>query len=209
MMQLENTVRLGIVDESAFRLPLQGNQAPVIRVVPGQIVTVYEAATVHRVDGEWAFNPEFDHLLVASLERHQATGQIGLGLTAGFGFKRHGAIGSSVAHDSHNLIVAGTNPRDMLVCVKAMAEKGGGYVVARDGRVQAMLPLPFAGLLAVDSVDVVCRRLDELNAAVRELGSALESPFGILSFLALSVIPEFRITDQGLFDVRQQEFVRL
>jgi adenine deaminase len=205
--RFENTIHPGMLEEASFHLALKETRAPVIRVVPGQIVTVYEEAAVHRVNGEWAFDPRFDHLLVTSLERHRGTGQIGLGLAAGFGFKKHGAIGSSVAHDSHNLIVAGTNPRDMLVCVRALAEKGGGYVVTRDGNVQAMLPLPFAGLLSAEDVDTVCRQLDQLNAAVWGLGSELESPFGILSFLALSVIPEFRITDQGLFDVRKQSFV--
>jgi adenine deaminase len=205
----ENTVHLGLVDEFAFRLRLSAGRTPVIRIVPGQIVTVYEEAEVNRVNGEWAFDPRFDHLLVASLERHRASGQVGLGLTAGFGFQKHGAIGSSVAHDSHNLIVAGTNARDMLVCVRVIAEKGGGYVVAADGAVRAMLPLPFAGLLSLEDVDTVCRQLDDLNSAVRKLGCTLESPFGILSFLALSVIPEFRITDQGLFDVRKQAFVKL
>jgi adenine deaminase len=208
-VRFENTVHVGRVSESSFQLQLSQHRAPVIRIVPGQIVTVYEEADVNTVEGQWAFDPKFDHLLVASLERHRASGQVGLGLTTGFGFQRHGAIGSSVAHDSHNLVVAGTNAADMLVCVKAMADQGGGYVVACDGAVTAMLPLPFAGLLSRDEVDTVSGQLDALNAAVRALGSQLESPFGILSFLALSVIPEFRITDRGLFDVRKQAFVKL
>jgi adenine deaminase len=203
----QNTIRVSRVDEGRFLLKLNDARQPVIRIVPGQIVTRYEEARVNVVDGCWRFDPAFDHLLVASLERHQRMGTIGLGLTAGFGFTRHGAIGSSVAHDSHNLVLAGSNPRDLLVCVRALEQRGGGYVVAADGAVQAILPLPFAGLLSLESADTVCRQLDELHAAVRSLGCSLASPFGILSFLALSVIPELRITDQGLFDVRQQRFV--
>jgi adenine deaminase len=114
-----------------------------------------------------------------------------------------------VAHDSHNLIVAGTNARDMLACVRALAEVGGGYVATLNGEVLARLPLPVAGLLSRDDADTVCRQLQEVHQATRRLGCDLLSPYGILSFLALSVIPELRVTDQGLFDVGQQRFVSL
>jgi adenine deaminase len=163
---------------------------------------------VCRVNGSWAFDPGQDVLLAASIERHRATGRVGLGLVAGFGLSR-GAIGSSVAHDSHNLIVAGTNPRDLLVCVRALAGSGGGYVAAADGAVLARLPLPVAGLLSCTDADTVCRQLQDVHQATRRLGCDLASPFGTLSFLALSVIPELRITDQGLFDVGKQQFVSL
>jgi adenine deaminase len=118
-------------------------------------------------------------------------------------------VGSSVAHDSHNLIIAGTNPRDMLVCARAMAEHGGGFVAAAGGAVRALLPLPVAGLLSLADADAVCRQLDEVNHAARSLGCPLEAPFGTLSFLALPVIPELRITTRGVFDVREQGFLRL
>jgi adenine deaminase len=114
-----------------------------------------------------------------------------------------------VAHDSHNLIVAGTHPRDMLVCVRALVESGGGFVAVADGEVQALLPLPIAGLLSTESSDTVCRQLEEVHGAAHNLGSGLASPFGTLSFLALPVIPELRITDQGLFDVSRQQFLSL
>jgi adenine deaminase len=202
-----NTIHLGPVDESAFHLPLRQETCPVIRIVPGQIVTRLETRPVRRQDGQWAFDPECDVALVASLERHRKTGQIGLGLVSGFGLRRPGALGSSVAHDSHNVIVAGTNPRDMLVCVHALVESGGGLVAVVDGEVRARLPLPIAGLLSTESSDTVCRQLEEVYEAARGLGCGLASPFGTLSFLALPVIPELRITDQGLFDVAQQRLV--
>ena len=97
----------------------------------------------------------------------------------------------------------------MLVCARALAEHGGGFVVAREGSVQAILPLAVAGLLSIEGADVVCRQLEEVERAARALGCRLDSPFGTLSFLALPVIPELRITAQGVFDVHEQQFLRL
>jgi adenine deaminase len=204
-----NTVHLPALDEAAFRLPLSYEVCPAIEIVPGQIVTRRTSRSVRRVDGHWAFDPERDVLLIASIERHRASGKIGLGLVSGLGLTHDGALGSSVAHDSHNLIIAGTNARDMLVCARAMAEHGGGFVAASGGSVRAVLPLPVAGLLSLEDADTVCRQLDEVNHAARVLGCPLDAPFGTLSFLALPVIPELRITARGLFDVREQSFLRL
>jgi len=204
---IENTVRIGPVDESKFRLPLTSSTTPVIRVVPDQIVTRFERMEVNIRDGAWAFNPDCDVALIASIERHRASGCIGLALVAGLGFKRRGAIGSSVAHDSHNLIIAGTDPRDMLVCARTLADSGGGFVASIDGEVRALLPLPIAGLLSATSAAEVCRGLEQVNDAARALGCRLSAPFGTLSFLALPVIPEIRITTRGLFDVRSQQFL--
>jgi adenine deaminase len=203
----ENTVRIGPLGESSFRLPLTSTTRPVIRVVPDQIVTRFESMEVDIRDGAWAFNPARDIALIASIERHRASGRIGLGLVAGLGLARRGAIGSSVAHDSHNLIIAGNDPRDMLVCARALADARGGFVAVIDGEVRALLPLPIAGLLSTESADEVCRGLAEVNAAARTLGCPLSAPFGTLSFLALPVIPEIRITTQGMFDVRNQQFL--
>lgn len=203
-----NTVRIAPPDEAAFRLPLHADECPVIRILPGQLATRSEVRSVRREDGHWAFDPGRDVLLLASVERHRATGKVGLGLVSGFGLRR-GAIGSSVAHDSHNLIVAGTNARDMLTCVRALAESGGGQVVADDGAVVARLPLPVAGLLSNADAETVCRQLGEVEQAARALGCGLASPLGVLSFLALPVIPELRVTARGLWDVVRQEMVRL
>jgi adenine deaminase len=208
-LPLDNTVHIAPLDESAFRLALAGAACPVIVAIPGQIVTRREVMEVALEGGYWAFDPNQDVALIASIERHRATGRIGLGLVSGFSLNKGGALGSSVAHDSHNLIVAGTNPRDMLICVRALAEMGGGFIVVSGGQVRAQMPLPFAGLLSVESADVVCRQLDEIRQAAHSLGCTLPAPFGTLSFLALPVIPELRITDQGLYDVTAQQFLRL
>ena len=208
----DNTVHLPALDESAFGLsvglPDGGGASPVIGIVEDQIITRHLSRSVKRSDdGQWAFDPDVDVVVIASIERHRASGSIGLGLVEGFGFRRHGALGSSVAHDSHNLIIAGTNPTDMLLCARALAETGGGFVVAAGGALARRLPLPVAGLLSMSDAETVCRQLIEVRQAARALGSQLPCPFGTLSFLALSVIPELRITDQGLYDVVNQRFV--
>ncbi len=203
----ENTVHLGPLDESAFVLPMSGARGAVIGVVPDQIITRHEHREAARDNGHWAFDPARDLALLASVERHRATGGVGVGLVEGFGLRNHGALGSSVAHDSHNLIIAGTNAADMLAAARAMEAMGGGFVVARGGEVVARLPLPVAGLLSREPADVVSRQLREVRGAARELGCTLAAPFGTLSFLALSVIPDLRISDQGLFDVVAQTFI--
>jgi adenine deaminase len=205
----ENTMHLPPLDDAVFRLPLAAEICPVIEIVPDQIVTRRVERSFRRVGDHWAFDPERDVLLVACIERHRASGKIGLGLVSGFGLTHDGALASSVAHDSHNLLVAGTNPRDMLICARALADCGGGFVVAAEGRIQAILPLPLAGLLSLGTAETVCRELADVNRAAHTLGCPLDAPFGTLSFLALPVIPELRITTRGVFDVREQRFLTL
>jgi adenine deaminase len=209
LLPRENTIHLPPLGPGAFELPISAEICPVIEIVPDQIVTRRALRGVGRVNGRWEFDPRRDVLLITSIERHRASGRIGRGLVSGFGLTHHGALGSSVAHDSHNLIIAGTNAQDMLVCTRALAEHGGGFVVASGGQVQAILPLPVAGLLSDAPADVVCRQLSEVDRAAGALGCPLAAPFGTLSFLALSVIPELRITTRGLFDVREQRFLTL
>jgi adenine deaminase len=204
-----NTIHLPPMDRATFDLPISAETCPVIEIVPDQIVTRRTLRSVRTIDGRWAFDPERDVLLIACIERHRASGRIGRGLVSGFGLTRHGALGSSVAHDSHNVIIAGTNSQDMLICAHALAEHGGGFVAASGGAVQAILPLPVAGLLSLEPADVVCRQLAQVNHAAHALGCPLRAPFGTLSFLALSVIPELRITAQGVFDVDHQRFLTL
>jgi adenine deaminase len=204
-----NTVHLPILSEVAFRLRLGQETVPVLHIQPGSLITRKELREVRVEEGVWTFDADRDVVLLASIERHRASGQIGLGLAAGFGFRKQGALASTVAHDSHNVITAGTNPRDMLVAVRALGEMGGGFVTVRDGAVQARLPLPFAGLLSKAPWESVEAGLGEVEAAAEELGISVPCPFGILSFLALSVIPEIRLTDQGFWDVLAQEFLPL
>jgi adenine deaminase len=207
-MPCANTIHLAPQDESAFHLRLSSSSWPAIRIQPGLLVTRSERQQIRHVEGQWRWDAARDVLLIASIERHKAMGRVGLGLVAGFGLQRPGALGSSVAHDSHNLLIAGTNSRDMLACARALVESGGGFVVVSEGEIRARLPLPFAGLLSLESSDTVCRQLGEVEKAARALGCNVPCPFGVLSFLALSVIPELRITDQGVWDVVAQRFVQ-
>lgn len=205
-----NTIHIAPLSPSSFELKLSDGDRPVIRIVPNQLITIRENSRVARdAAGVYRFDPALDVAVVASIERHRATGNIGLGLVSGFTFAKHGALGSSVAHDSHNLVIAGTNPRDMIACAQALQKCGGGFVVVENGEVRALLPLAIAGLISTAHADVVCRQLEEVNAAAHSLGTTLAAPFGTLSFLALPVIPDLRITDQGVFDVAKQEFVQL
>jgi adenine deaminase len=181
----------------------------VIRIIPDQIVTTLEVREVATDGGFWRFGPEADVALIASIERHRGSGRIGLGLVAGLGLSRGGALGSSVAHDSHNLIVAGTDAEDMLACVRALEASGGGFVVASGGEARALLPLPVAGLLSESDAGTVCDQLSAVHAGARGLGCRLSAPFATLSFLALPVIPELRITTRGLFEVKAQRFLKL
>jgi adenine deaminase len=205
----ENTIHLPPLDETAFRLRPKNATCPVIGVIPGQLITRYERRTVRLQDGEWVFSPEEDVALIASIERHRASGKVGLGLVSGFRFRQPGALASSVAHDSHNLIVTGTHPADMLLAVRALAETGGGFAVVSQGNLLARLPLPVGGLLSTQRAEVVCQQLQAVRQAAQSLGCPLACPFGALSFLALPVIPELKLTARGVFDVVRQEWLSL
>lgn len=181
--------------------PQSGARVRVIRTVPGQIVTEMDLVAP-RVDGGLVqADPGADVAKLAVFERHHATGNTGLGLVRGLGLKR-GALASTVGHDSHNLIVAGVDDGDMRAAARALAECGGGFACACDGRVTALVPLPLAGLMSDREPEDVVAALDGLNAAARELGCPAEiNPFMQLSFLSLPVIPRLRLTDKGVVDV--------
>jgi adenine deaminase len=133
---------------------------------------------------------------------------VGLGFVRGFGLKR-GAIASSVAHDSHNIIIVGTNDSDMMAALEHMVEMRGGLVAVENGKVKARLPLPIAGLMSDRPIEEVGEDLRSLLRATAEMGASLPDPFMMMSFLALPVIPALKLTDMGLVDVTQFRFVPL
>ena len=144
---------------------------------------------------------------LALLERHHASGHVGLGIMKGLSLKG-GAIASTVGHDSHNLVVAGDSDEDMALAIDTLESCGGGYVVVGGGKVLSKLPLPVAGLMSDAPLDTILKTQQELLCAVRSLGVESGSdPFIRLSFVALPVIPHVRITDMGLFNVDQMEFI--
>ncbi len=187
-------------DAASFSIPANGvRRIRVIELVPGQIVTRSTTDEAPLRDSQLVAQPERDLIKLAVIERHRASGHIGLGFVRGLGVQR-GALASTVAHDAHNLIVAGVTETDMALAASACVRMGGGFAVAADGAVLAQLPLPVAGLMSDRPLDEVVAAQDELLAACRALGSRLENPFVALSFLALTPIPELRLTDRGLFD---------
>ena len=203
---ITNTVNVRPFPVEALRLVASGETRPVIEVVPGQIITRKRLQKVKAVDGAIVPDTGRDILKLAVVERHKATGNIGLGLVGGFGLKK-GALASSVAHDSHNIIVVGTNDEDIFAAVKEIERLQGGLVVAAEGKVSASLGLPIAGLLSDEPLESVVDKLERLEQRAKDLGTTLPSPFATLSFLALPVIPELRLTDLGLVDVNEFKLI--
>ena len=194
-----------------FQIPAAGagqNIARVIEVVPDQVVTREVILPLTVRDGVAVADPGRDLVKLAVVERHKGTGNVGLGFVRGLGLWA-GAIASSVAHDSHNVVVAGTNDPDMLLAVKTVEQQGGGHVVVKDGALMASVPLPIAGLLSDLPLERVSRLMSETLAAAHALGSPLPNPFMTMSFLALPVIPALKLTDRGLVDVARSSFVPL
>ncbi|HWQ58306.1 MAG TPA: adenine deaminase [Clostridia bacterium] len=182
-------------------------EAYAIQMVEHQLMTKLVRRTVKR-DVEGCFVPGDGLTKLAVIERHHATGSMAVGILEGLGI-RNGAIASTVAHDSHNLVVAGDNDRDMLAAIESLRECGGGYCVVSRGVVLSRLPLPIAGLMTDAPVDSVLGIQQALLDAAHFLGAPQGSdPLIALSFLALPVIPEARLTDEGLFDVTNMKFVK-
>ena len=194
------TMEVKPVSAASFALRAAGDTFPVIEIIPGQIITRRLVEQPLRRDGLIVADPGRDLLKLAVVERHRATGNIGLGLVKGFGLTR-GALGTSFAHDSHNIVVVGTADDDMVACAEAIIANGGGLAVADGGRVVDTLPLPIAGLLSPQPLEQVATHLESLEGRARELGCAVPSPFSVLSFVALPVIPELKLSDRGLVDV--------
>ncbi|HEX73815.1 MAG TPA: adenine deaminase [Dehalococcoidia bacterium] len=204
---LTDTVNIKPFSKEALTLFASGETEPVIEIVPGQIITKKRMEKVKVLDGIVVPDIDRDILKVVVVERHKATGNIGLGLVMGFGLKR-GALASSIAHDSHNIVVVGTNDEDIFAAVKEIERLNGGLVVVADGRVLASLALPIAGLLSDEPLEVVVDKLEKLQQLAVDLGIVLSSPFATLSFLALPVIPELRLTDLGLVDVNEFKLIK-
>jgi adenine deaminase len=179
---------------------------PVIEVVPGQIVTRKRNLKVKTVNGKVVPDTDRDILKLVVAERHRATGNIGKGMVTGFGLKK-GALASSVAHDSHNIVVVGTSDEDILAAIREVERLQGGLAAVSNGQVMASLGLPIAGLLSDEPLETVVAQQGKLEQIARELSARLPSPFATLSFLALPVIPELKLTDLGLVDVTEFKLI--
>ncbi len=194
----------------SFRLPLTSDLVHIIHLHPGSLITEKAVRKVEVKDGAFVYSPKLDIAKLAVIERHKGTGNIGLGLVEGFQLK-NGALATTIAHDSHNLIVIGDNDEDMLIAAEALIRCQGGMTISSGGTIAGTLELPIGGLMSNRTGDEVNRQLAELNRiAWEKLGISRKiDPFMSLSFLALPVIPELKLTDMGLFDVTRFDFIPL
>ena len=193
---------------AGLRDPMERRRRARDRLIEDQVVTESLEREPAVEGGQAVASPERDLAKIAVVERHLATGRVGLGFVAGSGLQR-GALASSVAHDAHNLVVVGMSDRDMAFAVERLAEIGGGIVAVDELRVLAECPLPVAGLLSDAPLAEVIAQSRACNEAAHELGWTGATPFLTLAFLALSVIPHLKITDRGLVDVDRFEIVPL
>lgn len=202
---MRGSVNVKWIEEEDFKIEAKSDTVKAIEVIPHQLVTKSTISKIKIENGNAVSNVETDTLKICVIERHRATGNIGKGFVKGFNLKS-GAIASTVAHDSHNMIVVGTNDYDMYVAAVELVKSQGGKVVVNDGKVISKLPLPIAGLMSDKSFDFVLDKCAELNNASHGIGCTLEDPFMTMAFMSLPVIPELKITDKGIFDTNKFNF---
>lgn len=208
LIGVTDTVHIGRLTTEDLRIAGRPGLVEVIGIEPGQITTRHLREEACVQNGELVSDPERDLLKLVVVERHHASGCVGLGFVKGFGLSR-GAIASSVAHDAHNLVIAGVSDSDIVQAAYALEAMGGGFVCVVDGKVQASVPLPLGGLVSPLPASELVQQLHTLDAAIAALGCTLDHPCMTLSFLSLSVIPALKLTDQGLIDVETFTLVPL
>lgn len=195
-------------EDLQIKAPQGKTTAKVINVIPKQLITKQTLETIKTQNDLAVSDIENDILKIAIIERHKATGNIGLGFVKGFGLKS-GAIASTVAHDSHNMIVIGTNDEDMYLAAVELVKSQGGKIIVQNGKTLAHLKLPVAGLMSDKTALEVQKDIEALDKAAKQIGCKIDEPFMSMAFLSLSVIPEIKITDKGLIDVNSFEVTDL
>ena len=203
---MRGSVNVKWIEPEDFKIEAKSEDVRTIEVIPHQLVTKSIVSKAKNEAGNLVSNTETDTLKICVIERHRATGNIGKGFVKGFNLKS-GAIASTVAHDSHNMIVVGTNDYDMYVAAVELVKSQGGKVVVNNGEVISKLPLPIAGLMSDNNFEFVLEKCAELNEATRALGCTLEDAFMTMAFMSLPVIPELKVTDKGVFDTNKFNFV--
>ncbi len=193
---LLDSVHVAPLDLDDLR-PTAESRMVAVGAIPGQIVTRKLEVEPKADDGKLVSDVARDLLKLVVVERHHATGRVGVGLVQGFGL-REGALASSIAHDAHNIVAIGVDDSDILLAIQTVADMKGGLAAVHNGEVADMLPLPIAGILSPDPLEMVTERYERLEELARSFGSRVPAPFGLLSFMALSVIPEARVTDRGV-----------
>ncbi|MCG3191356.1 MAG: Adenine deaminase [Thermoanaerobaculia bacterium] len=194
-------------DRTRLRVPAgAGASVRVIDIIPGNLTTGARTLPALIHDGAAVADPDRDLAKLAVVERHKGTGNVGVAFASGFGLRR-GAISSSVAHDSHNIVALGCDDQSMETAIRRTAAIGGGIVIANGGSVLAEIPLPVAGLMSNEPIADIDHLERRANEAALSLGTTVNHPFMTLAFLALPVIPELKLTDRGLVDVSKFDFV--
>lgn len=205
---VRNSFYVDRLKDSDFHIEEKGKHCRVIKTIPEQLLTDEWIAEINWAKGN-GVDVERDILKIAVIERHMHTGHKGIGFISGLGIKR-GAVASTVSHDSHNLIVIGTNDEDMVCVANHVIEMGGGYAVSCDGKILADLPLPIAGLMSELGAPELAERNQKLLDTVTSLGVTKEAtPLMTMAFVSLAVIPSLKLTTKGLVDVDRQEQVSL
>ena len=202
------SVHLKDFSAEKFKMNLKGNRVHTIEIQPGGVVTKKSVDEIQVKDGEFVFDPGQDIVKVAVVERHQLTGNVACGFLKGYGIKE-GAVALSVAHDSHNIIVVGVSDEEMAFAVEALKEQSGGVVLVKDGKVIESMPMPIAGLMSDQSAEWVDAKLTALHEKAYEVLGVNDDvePVMTLCFMSLAVIPELKLTDEGLFDVTKFAFI--
>ena len=208
--RISQSVHLPKLTVESLAIPLpEGAKANIMEIIPDQIVTNKVIEEVAINNGTFVQSIERDHLKLAVIERHHQLHTIGLGIVKGFGLKK-GAVATTIAHDSHNAIVLGTNDEDMIVAVQELQKMQGGLVVVNDGQIMASLALPVAGLMTQVPLEEAVQSLKTLHEAVHAIHPTLDFHlFLTLSFLSLPVIPTLKLTDSGLFDVTTFQHIEI
>ncbi|WP_216830261.1 adenine deaminase [Alkalihalobacterium elongatum] len=206
---LTKSVNTKPVTENDLKISITHNKANIIEIIPNSLITNHISEAVDTIAGNFTPSIEKDQLKLAVVERHNQTGNIGLGIVKGMRLKG-GAIATTIAHDSHNIIVCGTNDQDMVKAIALMEEMQGGIVIVKDGKSVSSLPLQISGLLTDQHYEETLKQINHLNTSLSTVGfSGSFNPFLTLSFLALPVIPDLKLTDTGLFQVKEFKHIQI
>ncbi|SFC18091.1 Adenine deaminase [Bacillus sp. OV322] len=208
LSQLTATVHIPHIEEKDIQIPIgKTGRANIIEIIPNQLRTNKRIETVHVKNGCFSPSGDEDQLKILVIERHKYSGNIGKGIVKGFGLKG-GAIATTIAHDSHNIVAAGTNDSDLLTAVRVLKELNGGLAIIKNGDILASIPLAIAGLMSDKDYQSVNAELNLLKSALSQLGFAgAFNPFLTLTFLTLPVIPALKLTDTGLFDAESFQHI--
>lgn len=205
---IRGSINVKWLDIKDFKVKARGEKIKTIELVPSQIITRFKRYRTPSKDGYLVSAPERDLLKICVVDRHRASGSTGIGMLKGMGLKE-GAIATSIAHDSHNIVATGVTDEDIMAACVEVVKMNGGLAVVKNGKLIDSLRLPIAGLMSELPVEEVNKKLQQLVSIARSMGARPENPFFILSFLCLPVIPELKITDRGLVDVKNLEMVDL